>query len=123
MSGVCNQLGKRPNPDALRFDSGDDAVAFAKHCVEDSRRWYRANSLDVLKGYVNLDLALVLKVNAPFRTGVFDFVFLAVPNEGIEKLNAGTQELPAPVISIPALAPTTSIIRPCLLALHKSWRA
>jgi hypothetical protein len=83
-----SQLRERSNSGALGFNSHDDALAFAKHCVENSRRWFRANSLRILEGYVSANLSLVLKVNAPFGAGVWDFVFRAIPSERLQELDA-----------------------------------
>ena len=70
---------------ALVFESHDDASRFFKHRVEDGNCRYRVCDLLLLEGYKNIDLSLVLKLNAPFGAGVFDLVFRAVPTEFFRK--------------------------------------
>lgn len=41
---------------ALRFDSHEDALDFARKCVEDSLRWLVVNSLDFVKRYVEMEM-------------------------------------------------------------------
>jgi hypothetical protein len=75
---------------ALRFDSQDDALNFAKHCVENGRRRFRAGVLAVLKRYVDSDLYLVIKAKAPLDAGVWDFVFRAIPDGGLVEFDGAS---------------------------------
>jgi hypothetical protein len=53
-------------------------------------------SIGILEGYEKFDLSVVLKVHAPFGAGVFDFVFLAVPQRRFVELNAAGHALCSP---------------------------
>jgi hypothetical protein len=76
---------------AFRFDGFDNAHCFAAHGGKDVSRWLRARNLAILNRWVNSDLGLVIKVQAPKGAGVWDFVFRAVHNEGVVKFDALTQ--------------------------------
>jgi hypothetical protein len=108
---------------AFRFDGFDNAHCFAAHGGKDVSRWLRARNLAILNRWVNSDLDLVIKVQAPKGAGVWDFVFRAVHNEGVVKFDALTKPgPPIPLISPPAAAPAMNATSACLLKLHMSLR-
>ena len=86
-SAFC-RLRKRPDAIALRFNCHHGAVALAKHRVENSRRCYWTNSVSILKGYVDLNLSVVLELNAAFGAGIWDFVFCAISSQRLQELDA-----------------------------------
>lgn len=64
----------------LRFDSHDDALDFARHCTENSRRWLAANSFDFVKRYADGQIYIVLRLRSRAGNGVYDLVFSAIPH-------------------------------------------
>ena len=70
------------------LDISDGLRALIGHRGENCRRGLVAQSLNILQGYVDLKLYLVLKINAPPGAGVFDFVVRGIPNDRVEYLHS-----------------------------------
>lgn len=63
----------------LHFDSQQDALDFASHCVENANRWLSANNIDFAERYENCDVNLALKASIAGESEVCDLVFSAIP--------------------------------------------
>ena len=55
------RLGDVTKPSSVRFDSQEDALNFARQCVEDSNRWLATYDLNFVKRYEKGELAIVIK--------------------------------------------------------------
>ena len=86
-------LRNKSESSALRFRSHQDALDFARNGVEDSNRRLAAQRLDLVEGYRNQELEIVIKWNANGGMGEKDFVFRAVPNRRGEDGNGAASAL------------------------------
>ena len=72
-----------PDSSRLSFCSHDDALDFARHSVENVRRWIAAKNLNFAERYAVGSLQVVLKLlNVSGNNGEYDLIFSAIPCGG-----------------------------------------
>jgi len=79
---------------AFLFNRANNGASRLSHFIKDKRRGFARYNLAVLKRYVNVEICLVLKVRTLLNAEVWDFVFCAIPNSGIEHFNGANPSFP-----------------------------
>jgi hypothetical protein len=65
--------------ESLQFDSPDDAIHYAKQCVENSKHWLAVHNVNLCECYENLYLEVDLIVRSMSEMGDYHLIFRAVP--------------------------------------------
>jgi len=65
----------------LRFNSHQDALDFADHCVKNSRDWMTAHNLDFAERDLNLKMEIAFRLKIRGTDSEYEFVLNAVPDK------------------------------------------
>jgi hypothetical protein len=84
---------RKPDASRLRFDSSDDALDFARKCVEDGNRRFASQRFDLVKRYRELDLDIVVQLHDGVSHQNHDLISRAVPSGGGKLHVAGVSHI------------------------------